>query len=159
MEYYIYIYHDEQGVPYYVGKGKGWRRNQTHDVPTPSRDSIQVLPMLTEDCALDTEEELIAFFGRKQDGGTLANKVLGGRGCKGCDWNSGEDNPYFGKEGPEHPTSKRYIVTCPDGTEVLVHGLSAWCRENNVYRVGFIKMLNGSRTTPVNGYLVRHYTV
>ena len=160
MEYYVYIF-SKNGVPYYVGKGCGnrYRCRCATDVPTPSADNTQVLLMPNEQSALDTEVQLIKFFGRTIDGGTLMNKVLGGRGVAGCTWNDGENNPYFAKEGAEHPTSKCYVITHPDGTEELVRGLSSWCRKHNLYRGGFVKMLNGSRTTPVQGYKVRHATV
>ena len=160
MEYYVYIF-SKNGIPYYVGKGCGNRHRYrcARDIPAASADNTQVLPMPSEQAALDTEVQLIEFFGRISDGGTLMNKVLGGRGCAGCDWNNGEHNPYFGKEGAKHPTSKCYVVTHPNGTEEHVRGLSRWCREHNVYRGGFVKMLNGSRTTPVKGYKVRHATV
>ena len=85
MAYFVYVYNDEEGKPYYVGKGNRnrhlYRRN--HSVTPPSKNLIQVFSCSTEQEAFDTEIFLIEFFGRKLDGGTLDNLSKGGPGCRG----------------------------------------------------------------------------
>lgn len=94
--YYVYIYHNNEGIPYYVGKGKdnritehlsAARRNRKY----PLADKIRSLwknnkqPLyqkvatnLSENCAYELEEYLISFYKRKLDGGTLLNLSTGG---------------------------------------------------------------------------------
>ena len=85
MNYFVYIYYADDGVPYYVGKGNRnrhlYRRN--HLVDPPPKEYIQVFACDTEQEAFDMEMFLIEFFGRKLDDGTLDNLSLGGPGCRG----------------------------------------------------------------------------
>ena len=85
MSYFVYIYNNEQGIPYYVGKGNRTRHinRRRHTVELPNREFIQVFECDTEQAAYDMEIFLIEFFGRKLDGGTLDNLSLGGPGCRG----------------------------------------------------------------------------
>jgi|WetSurMetagenome_2_1015567.scaffolds.fasta_scaffold107906_2 group I intron endonuclease len=46
--------------------------------------------------------------------------------------NSGSSNPNFNKKGSLHYSAKKYIVTTPDGEEILVHGLGEFCRQRNL---------------------------
>lgn len=83
--FFVYVYNDDNGVPYYVGKGNRnrhlYRRN--HLVSPPIKENIQVFTCDTEQAAYDMEIFLIEFFGRKLDQGTLDNLSLGGPGCRG----------------------------------------------------------------------------
>jgi len=85
MSYFVYVYNDDQGVPYYVGKGNRNRHlyRRRKSVAPPLRSLIQVFKCETEQEAFETEIFLIEFFGRKLDGGTLENLSKGGPGCKG----------------------------------------------------------------------------
>lgn len=96
-KYYVYIYHSEDGVPYYVGKGSGNRITQhisaaRNGKSYPLADKIRSLwkngkePLyqkvavnLSEDCAYEVEENLISFYQRRSDGGCLMNLSTGGR--------------------------------------------------------------------------------
>lgn len=42
---------------------------------------------------------------------------------------SGSNNPNFGKIGKDCIHSKKYIITEPNGTEHIIHGLREWCRD------------------------------
>lgn len=81
--YYCYIYHDEQWRPYYVGKGQGRRQFRLRGVKTPKKEYIQTFYFDSEWEAFECEIELIAFWGRKCDGGMLLNMTTGGAGAPG----------------------------------------------------------------------------
>ena len=94
--FYVYAYYDENGVPVYVGKGKGYRINHH---ACPSRRGVRLTNALlsgqtftrvkleeglTEEDAFTAERRWIASFGREIDGsGSLWNLTLGGDGAAG----------------------------------------------------------------------------
>lgn len=84
MKYYCYVYYNEDWVAYYVGKGS-WSRShcRTDGISVPAKQQIQVFKFEHEWQAYELEVELINFWKRKSDGGTLDNASLGGPGCKG----------------------------------------------------------------------------
>ena len=81
MNFYIYIYHREDGSPYYVGKGSNDRfKSITHNCTVPSEDRIS-FPVVdtTEEWSLYKEMEFIDLYGRLDDGtGILENRTDGG---------------------------------------------------------------------------------
>ena len=81
--YYTYIYHDANWVAYYVGKGRRNRRRVKREIEVPPNERIQVFHFDEEWEAYECEVELISFYGRAQDGGTLSNVSTGGAGCPG----------------------------------------------------------------------------
>jgi hypothetical protein len=87
MAFTVYIYRDENKIPYYVGKGDRYRPYSSHsrNCPMPSdMRQVRVKYFKSEDEALELEALLIAKWGRRSDGGLLMNKSLGGRGPTGC---------------------------------------------------------------------------
>ena len=105
--YYVYIYYDSNGIPRYIGKGKGkrdashekncqnknhdefnsffhrWLRyQQDHNIPY---SCLRVAENFTEPDAHDLEIAYIARFGRQNDGGAgpLTNLTDGGEGVSG----------------------------------------------------------------------------
>ncbi len=81
------MYLRKDGTPYYVGKGKGKRAYAKRKgvKPPPIGDRI-VFPYtnLTEEDAFQKEIELIAKYGRKDNGtGILRNLTNGGEGSSG----------------------------------------------------------------------------
>ncbi len=81
--YYTYIYYDADWVAYYVGKGRRNRRRVRREIEVPPNERIQVFYFDEEWEAYECEIELISFYGRAQDGGTLSNVATGGAGCPG----------------------------------------------------------------------------
>jgi hypothetical protein len=86
-EFYVYLYLREDGTPYYVGKGKGKRafsKNRTINIPEDKTRIVFHSENLTEDEAFTLEKELIAKYGRKDNGtGILRNLTDGGEGSSG----------------------------------------------------------------------------
>lgn len=79
--YYTYCYLNEDGRPYYIGKGLGDRAyDRNHSVSLPSRDRILILKdNLTEEDAFKHEVYMIDILGRKSQGGILENIHRGGK--------------------------------------------------------------------------------
>jgi hypothetical protein len=81
--YYVYQYLTENGLPYYVGKGKNNRINVNHKhiaLPTIERRII-VKDNLTNEQAKLLEGKLITKYGRKVDGGILDNIKINQWAC------------------------------------------------------------------------------
>jgi|ERR1022692_1530995 hypothetical protein len=84
--FYTYMYLREDGTPYYVGKGTGYRAYAKHKIglqhtlcSAPPKSSIVVYPADSEADALKTETALIWYYGRKDAGtGCLRNLTDGG---------------------------------------------------------------------------------
>jgi hypothetical protein len=84
--FYTYAYLREDGTPYYIGKGRGYRINhKRHSVKLPPKSRRVVLKNnLTEEEAFRHEEYMIYLFGRKDLGtGILRNMTFGGEGTSG----------------------------------------------------------------------------
>lgn len=87
-KFYVYGYFREDGTPYYIGKGTGYRATtqSCHAVKVPvDRSRIRILADgLSDEEAREWEKGLIALLGRKvDDSGCLRNLTLGGEGIAG----------------------------------------------------------------------------
>ena len=86
--YYVYQYLREDLTPYYIGKGCGTRAwNAAAHRVSPPRNKSRITIIednLSEESAHRLEIELIAYYGRKDNGtGILRNMSDGGEGCGG----------------------------------------------------------------------------
>lgn len=82
--FYVYQYLTEDGVPYYVGKGKEKRAYAAHaHVAVPADPGLIkfVQTGLSEADALKLEMALIRTYGREVDGGLLKNTKLNQWAC------------------------------------------------------------------------------
>ena len=81
--FYVYAYLREDGTPYYIGKGSGWRMHQKHgylNLPPDRSRRVKLRENLTDEESQEYEKELIAKYGRKgfDEGGILRNITIGG---------------------------------------------------------------------------------
>ena len=105
-KFYVYVYlRANRQSPYYVGKGAGKRINsKKHAVPLPPKERrVKIKEHLTEEEALELEEKLILFWGRKCEGGVLRNWLSGGV-------KSSRESPWSSKpcvwEGVSYPSQR-----------------------------------------------------
>jgi len=87
-KFYVYAYLREDGSPYYIGKGMGYRAScKNHSVNIP-KDKSRIIFYQTGLCEADAhnlEIKYIKLFGRKDLGtGILRNMTDGGEGGSGC---------------------------------------------------------------------------
>jgi hypothetical protein len=94
MEFYTYIWRDANGVPFYVGKGKGRRAKDTaatrrseefRGIHAAGGCTVEIVDMFIHESQAHAHEvELIARYGRREHGGLLINKTDGGEGMSGA---------------------------------------------------------------------------
>lgn len=83
MSFYVYQYITEDGLPYYIGKGKGRRihvKHTTVELP-PIERRIIICDGLTNEEAKQLEASLIEHYKRKIDGGILDNIKINQWAC------------------------------------------------------------------------------
>lgn len=87
LVFYVYLWLRTNGIPYYVGKGKGNRgfTSKAHRVKRPPYDeNIIVQEYESEKDAFEAEAFFISYYGRVDLGtGCLANLTYGGDGSSG----------------------------------------------------------------------------
>ena len=87
--YYVYQYLRTDGMPYYIGKGKGkraWTKSGRVVKPPVDESRIQIVEcQLSEHQAFELEIELVSKYGRLDEGtGILRNGTRGGEGIVGA---------------------------------------------------------------------------
>jgi len=88
MKHYVYVAFRPNGVPFYIGKGTGYRAFRPHGshfnaVVAKAGGSVPIAVIrdgLAEAEAYEVEEALIRAIGIEREGGPLINQGYGGRG-------------------------------------------------------------------------------
>jgi hypothetical protein len=110
LVYYVYAYLRTNGLPYYIGKGKGGRAWAKHLWLNPPKDHSRIVIMesnLTEIGALALERRMIRWHGRKDIGtGILYNQTDGGESMFGLSKESKAKHSIGIKKAWADPNSK-----------------------------------------------------
>ena len=125
--FYVYMYLREDGTPYYVGKGRGYRAYEKGQrISPPPKEKSRIVfskQNLTEEEAFQHEIDLITLYGRKDLGtGILRNLTNGGEGTSGAihseevkrkmsEVRKGKPSPFKGKTRSEEFKRKISEVT------------------------------------------------
>jgi hypothetical protein len=146
--FYVYLYLRYYGLPYYVGKGTGYRAFAKHERCHPPKDHscIVIQYYESEQEAFEAEKFFILFFGRKDLGtGCLRNRTDGGDGASGAlvsdetrkkvrDSKLGKSRKPFSKE---WLAKMREAASKPKNfSKEHLDFLSKRCKEINTNRIG-----------------------
>jgi len=138
-KYYTYAYLREDGTPYYIGKGKGYRAYQKRrSINLPPKNRIIFLKQnLTEEEAFRHEIYMIAVFGRKDNQtGILRNLTNGGEGISGAN-QSKEKNGFYKKTHTEESKLKiskaKMGSKFPDNLKLIVSERTKKMWESGVF--------------------------
>lgn len=92
---------------------------------------------LGKKCLPETIEKIRSTsLGRKQSPETIAKRTAKLRGRK---------RPAEAIEKTAEPQRKSYIVTNPDGIEIIIHGLTKFCREHGLSHAHMASIASGKR--------------
>ena len=111
--FYVYAYIDNNGLPYYIGKGRGNRfKDKSHRVVVPTDPSkiVFIYRNVSELWAFALERKLIKWYGRKDNHtGILENRTDGGEGPSGQN-HKGTNNPMWGRKQTAESNQLRSIA-------------------------------------------------
>jgi hypothetical protein len=125
--YYIYAYLRNDGTPYYIGKGSGYRAWSKHIGLSLPKNKSKIIIMeknLTELGALALERFYIRWYGRKNNGtGILRNKTEGGEGGDTLSHHPNKENiiKKIIESNKNNPKHKKYEKLNPNWGNRYIH--------------------------------------
>lgn len=126
-EFYTYLWLREDGTPYYVGKGKGYRayNNDGHRVKKPTENSRIIVQLFeSQEDAFFAEKFLIVLYGRMSLGtGCLANLTDGGEGVAGISQETIEKKRAARNKLWEDPEFRENFITSVRGRKYSQEGI------------------------------------
>lgn len=162
MQFYTYVWYDQDWIPYYVGKGVGYRSHKRRGIPHPEEGHVVLKYFDLEEQAFEHEKQLIAFWGRRgfEDEGLLMNKSIGGPGMSGVpptklQTEHRRRNASKALAARCKKYAKEYFVTDPSGTEYKIKNLSGFCKDNDLSNGCMYHVMSG-KYTHHKGWKCRH---
>jgi hypothetical protein len=115
--FYVYLYHRNDGTPYYIGKGIGgraWKHHKSDCIHPPNNPAnITIIAHRLEEAeSFLLERMLISKFGRRDlDTGILRNRTDGGQGSSGRIATESQRNKMRGDNNPSKRPENRKKIT------------------------------------------------
>ena len=153
-DFYTYAYLREDGTPYYIGKGRGYRLRYKHKqaIKVPPLDRIIILKKnLTEEEAFRHEIYMIAVLGRKDLGtGILRNITSGGEGTSGwqATWEFREKHRKC-RLGKKHSAETRGKIATGNKGKILSEETKEKLRKNAFKITGWFWITNDIEETMI----------
>ena len=148
--YYVYVYFNTEGDPYYVGHGSHGRAFAKHtlpDIPIPPWKDIEVIECDSKHVAEQLEISLIKKWKPEQNGGYLLNRAIGKPGT----------HVRKTSERPKGNTY-RYKFTTADGTVHTPLNVMQFIKEHNLSYSAVRQVAIGIRVSH-KGWKVERYLI
>lgn len=148
LKFYVYQYIDNNGLPYYIGKGTGNRVHAKHTHTTvPVIENRKIIKDgLTEVEALELESQLVRKFGRKIDGGLLDNIKLNQWACKSGWFHSDETKEKISNGNTGKIRSIEHKVNYSSAKQKMSDSTKQKIREANIGRADDGRYAKASKT-------------
>lgn len=148
--FYVYVWRDSSGTPFYVGKGSGNRAHSTtqrsdafKEIHARGGCAVEIVDwFIHESQAHAYEVAIIERYGRREYGGLLVNKTDGGEGISGLVRTS----EHNAKIGAAHLGKKRPPIS--DETRAKIGAVSRGRKRSAETRENMSAAQRGRKKTP-----------
>lgn len=146
MQFYTYVWYDQDWIPYYVGKGVGCRSRKRRGIPHPEEGHVVLKYFDLEQDSFEHEKALIAFWGRREyeNEGLLMNQTLGGPGSTGLK-HSDATRAKMSASQQVCSRALKWLVISPQGETFSIKNLKSFCLKHSLSVGNMHKVANGVR--------------